>query len=95
LKAVEFEWDGSKARSNLKKHGVSFEEALTAFYDPLSVVIPDPNHSQGERRFLLLGLSLRNRLLVVSHTERGDGLRLISARIATPHERKQYESVRH
>lgn len=93
--AVEFEWDGDKARSNLSKHGVSFEEALTAFYDPLSVAIPDPDHSQGERRFLLLGLSQRNRLLVVSHTERGSNLRLISARIATSHERKKYESIRH
>lgn len=88
---VEFQWDSDKAQSNLKKHDVSFEEALTAFYDPLSMTIPDQDHLEGEPRFLLLGLSNRNRLLVVSHTDRGDSIRLISARLATRHERKDYE----
>jgi uncharacterized DUF497 family protein len=88
---VEFQWDSNKAQINLEKHRVAFEEAITAFYDPLSITIPDPEHSEGEHRFLLLGLSNRNRLLVVSHTDRGDSIRIISARVATRHERKNYE----
>jgi uncharacterized DUF497 family protein len=88
---VEFQWDSNKAQINLEKHRVAFEEAITAFYDPLSITIPDPEHSEDEHRFLLLGLSNRNRLLVVSHTDRGDSIRIISARVATRHERKNYE----
>jgi uncharacterized DUF497 family protein len=88
---VEFQWDSDKARSNLRKHHISFEEAVSAFYDPLSITIPDPDHSQGEQRFLLMGLSSSHQLLVVSHTDRGESIRIISARMATRQERKFYE----
>jgi hypothetical protein len=89
--ALLFEWDPGKARRNLRMHGVSFDEASTAFRDPLSKTIDDPLHSEDEARFVLLGLSHRNRLLVVVHTERGDRIRLISARLATNTERVRYE----
>jgi hypothetical protein len=89
---VEFEWDVEKAASNLSKHGVSFLEAMSVFGDPLEVVIPDPVHSAAEFRFLSLGRSQRGRLLVVSYTERRERVRIISARDATPRERRQYES---
>lgn len=89
--AIEFEWDSAKGTSNLLKHGVAFEEAATAFADPLSLTIPDPLHSQGETRFVLIGRSLAGRLLVVVHVERGDSIRVISARTATRKERKTYE----
>jgi len=89
--ALLFEWDPRKARGNLTLHGVSFDEASTAFRDPLSKTIDDPLHSEEEERFVLLGLSHRNRLLVVVHTERGDQIRLISARLATKTERARYE----
>jgi uncharacterized DUF497 family protein len=89
---LEFEWDAAKAQANLLKHGVSLEEASTAFADPLSMTIPDPDHSLPvERRWLLLGRSSAGRLLVVAHTERGDSIRLISARTATRKERKTHE----
>lgn len=88
---MEFEWDPEKAKRNLKKHGVSFEEAVTVFYDPLSATFDDPDHSVGECRHITIGLSSRDRLLVVSHTERGKSLRIISARPATAHERKKHE----
>ena len=93
--AVEFKWDDDKARSNVRKHGVSFDEAMTVFYDPLSITIPDPYHSIGECRFLQLGISRQNRLLVISHTDREKCIRLINARLATSYERKMYESARH
>ena len=86
-----FEWDPTKAKENHKAHGVSFDEASTAFRDTLSLTICDPLHSEEEDRFVLIGNSHRNRLLVVVHTERGDFVRLISARKATKKERKQYE----
>ena len=86
-----FEWDPEKAEANLSKHGVSFAEAVTAFGDPLSMNMPDPDHSEGEQRFIVLGMSDRYRLLVVSYTERLPRTRIISARLATRHERKQYE----
>jgi uncharacterized protein len=89
--SLAFEWDGKKAKRNLKKHGVSFEEASTTFSDPLARTIPDPLHSGEEDRFVNLGESRRGRLLVVVFTERGDKLRIISARIATRRERKNYE----
>ncbi len=89
--ALLFEWDPKKARRNLTIHGVSFDEASTAFQDPLSRTIADPLHSQDEERFVLLGRSHRNRLLVVVHTERGDRIRLISARVAGNRERVRYE----
>lgn len=88
---LTFEWDESKAAQNRRKHGVGFEEAATAFGDPLSLTIPDPDHSKAEDRFVLIGESFRSRLLVVVHTERGDSLRLISARLAKPSERRTYE----
>ena len=81
-----------KAKSNLKKHGVSFEEASTAFQDTLSLTIDDPLHSIDEERVVLIGMSNKNRLLVVVHTERGDNIRIISAKKATRKERKNYES---
>jgi len=87
-----FEWEPQKAKSNLKKHGVSFEEASTAFQDTLSLAIDDPLHSIDEERVVLIGISNKNRLLVVVHTERGDNIRIISARKATKKERKNYES---
>lgn len=88
---MECEWDSAKAASNLKKHGVSFEEAATSLADDLSVTGRDPEHSWGESRFITFGVSSAGRLLVVSHTERGDVLRIISARPATKHERRIYE----
>jgi len=89
--ALTFEWDQKKASSNLRKHGVSFKEAATAFGDPLSLTIPDPDHSIGEDRFVLIGESQKERLLVVAHTERSDTIRIISARLATRGERKSHE----
>ena len=90
--AFRFHWDPEKARVNLAKHGVSFEEAATVFGDPLALTISDPDHSSPEEvRFLLLGQSGSGRLLVVAHTETGDDIRLISARLATPRERRFYE----
>ncbi|MGQ0561767.1 MAG: BrnT family toxin [Gemmatimonadota bacterium] len=87
---LEFEWDAAKAKANEKKHGVSFEEASSAFADPLHVVITDPRHSHGEERFVLFGRSNTGRLLAVMHTER-EKIRLISARVTTPKERRQHE----
>ena len=86
-----FEWDLNKARKNIKTHGVSFDEASTAFKDTLSLTIYDPLHSDKEDRFILIGNSCENRLLVVVHTERGDKIRIIIARKTTRNERKQYE----
>jgi uncharacterized DUF497 family protein len=86
-----FEWDAQKARINITKHKVSFEEAATVFGDRLSVTIPDPDHSARESRFITIGLSAQGRFLVVSHTDRGDNVRLISARVATKSERRKYE----
>ena len=89
---MQFEWDRDKERKNLKKHGVTFDEAVTVFYDPLSATLNDPDHSAGERRFVTVGYSARGRLLVVSHTERGNAVRIISARRATTHERRRHET---
>lgn len=88
--ALNVSWDPRKAASNARKHGVTFLEAATAFADPLSITIADPDHSDDEQRFILLGESHRERLLVVVHTERGNGVRLISARTARPAERRDY-----
>jgi uncharacterized DUF497 family protein len=85
------EWDPAKAAANLRKHGVSFEEAATALADDLAVTGVDPDHSRGESRFVTFGVSSAGRLLVVAHTERGDRLRVISARSATKRERRIYE----
>ena len=86
-----FEWDEKKAKQNLLKHKVSFDEASTAFADPFSLTIYDPLHSDEEDRYVLLGKSYKNRLIVVVHTERNDRIRIISARKATKNEKKQYE----
>lgn len=88
---MTFQWDPIKARLNLWKHGVSFEEASTALLDPLSKTALDPDHSVDEYRFITFGLSARQRLLVVSYTEIGEAIRLISARLATRTERQIYE----
>lgn len=87
-----FEWDTRKERSNTRKHGVDFAEASTVFGDPLECTLPDPDHSESEHRFLSMGNSDRNRLLVVSFVERGPRIRILSARTATAGERQQYES---
>lgn len=89
---LHFEWEPRKERSNTRKHGVDFAEASTVFGDPLECTIPDPDHSEGEHRFLSLGNSDRERLLVVSFTERGERIRILSARTATAGERQQHES---
>jgi uncharacterized DUF497 family protein len=86
-----FEWDPTKAKLNAREHGVTFDEASTVFGDPLALLMPDPDHSRGEERFLVLGTSSRNRLLVVAFAERPPCTRLISARRATPRERRRYE----
>jgi uncharacterized protein len=86
-----FEWNREKAESNLKKHGVSFEEAASVFDDPSSLTADDPNHSVGERRFVALGYSIAQRLLIVVYTERKDTIRIISARPTTKPERRTYE----
>jgi len=89
--AFIFQWDKKKARQNLRDHRVSFEEASTVLGDTLSRTIDDPPHSEDEDRYVIIGQSARGRLLVVVHTIRGDDIRIISARVATPAERKDYE----
>lgn len=84
-------WDPDKARRNVEKHGVDFEEASTVFRDPLLLVMPDLEHSQEEERWLALGMSVRQLLLVVAHTENEQTIRIISARKAEPKERRRYE----
>ena len=91
---MEFEWDPDKELSNTAKHGIDFTEAATVFGDPFELTIFDPDHSVGELRFLSIAHSSLNRLLVVSYTEREDRIRIISARTASPRERRQYESGR-
>jgi len=88
---MSFEWDKKKAVSNLRKHGVSFEEASTALRDSFSATAHDPDHSEDEDRFVTLGVSSIGRLLAVAHTERGNNIRIISARLATKSERQIYE----
>ena len=88
---MQFEWNTEKAGANLNKHNVSFDEAQTVFDDPLFVIFADPDHSFEENRFIIMGESNQNRLLVVSYTERPPKTRLISAREATCPERKKYE----
>lgn len=89
---MEFEWDRDKAAQNLEKHDVSFDEAVTVFHDPLAATFDDPDHSAGEQRFVTIGYSSQNRLIVVAHTERGESIRIISARLATSQERKRHET---
>lgn len=88
---LKFIWDSAKAAANLRKHGVSFKEAITVFADPLARIHDDPLHSKGERREIIVGHSSRARLLLVSFTERRLAVRLISARRVTRHERQDYE----
>ena len=88
---MDFEWDEAKAGDNLARHGVSFQEAATVFRDALSQTGQDPDHSINEERFITFGLSTSGRLLAVAHTERGDTIRIISARVAKPGERAIYE----
>ncbi len=90
---IRFEWDSLKAAHNQRKHAVSFDEASTAFGDPFSITIPDHDHSALEHRFVLLGATERGQLVVVIHTERGENVRIISARRATRRERTVYEEA--
>lgn len=89
--ALEFEWDPHKAAANLAKHEVSFEEAAGVFGDPFGRIVADPRHSSAEARFALMGLSQKRRLLAVMYVDRGGAIRIISARPATRHERRNYE----
>lgn len=88
---MRIEWDPKKARTNLQKHKVSFEEAATALKDPMAASGPDPDHSTGEFRYITFAMSEAGRLLVISHTDAGDSIRIISARAASRGERKIYE----
>uniref|UniRef100_A0A832H003 BrnT family toxin n=1 Tax=Oscillatoriales cyanobacterium SpSt-402 TaxID=2282168 RepID=A0A832H003_9CYAN len=88
---MKFEWDQSKAANNLKKHGVSFEEAKTVFDNPLAVIFDDEAHSVDEQREIIIGHSRQNRLLLIAFTERSGNVRIISARLATRNEREDYE----
>ncbi len=88
---MEFEWDARKAAANLRKHGVSFEDAASAMKDDFSATARDLHHVESEMRFITLGIAVNGRLLAVSHTERGNVIRIISARMTTKHERKIYE----
>jgi len=89
---MKFTWNPDKATANLRKHGVDFDEATTVFGDPLAGTFADLDHSIGETRLITVGMSHKKRLLVVSHTETPNEIRIISARPATAHERKKYES---
>jgi len=91
---VFFEWDDEKARRNLEKHGVSFEEAQTVFDDPLAGIKADPDHSIGEKREIIVGRSEKERLLLISFTERDEIIRIVNARLPTARERRIYEEER-
>ena len=88
---MHFEWDPAKARRNLRKHGVTFEEASSVFYDSLAATGIDPDHSESEERMITFGMSSSGRLLVVAHTDRGDAIRIVSSRVTTQSERRIYE----
>jgi len=88
---VIYEWDAEKAKGNLRKHRISFEDAATVFLDPLALTFPDPHHSSGEDREITIGRSSRQQVVFVSHCQRGDRVRIISARKATRGEHRQYE----
>jgi uncharacterized DUF497 family protein len=88
---MDFSWDPSKAETNLRKHGVAFSEAGTVFGDDLAITVPDPDHSDKEDRYITIGWSNRRRLLMVSHTDRDEEIRIISARELTKTERIEYE----
>jgi len=89
---MKFEWDKDKEKRNIRKHAISFDEAVTVFYDPLSATFADPDHSIEEVRLITVGYSSQGRLFVVSHTERGDAIRIINARPATISEREKHEN---
>jgi len=89
---MKFEWDKDKEKRNIRKHAISLDEAVTVFYDPLSATFADPDHSIEEDRFITVGYSSQGRLFVISYTERGDAIRIISARPATMLERKRHEN---
>ena len=89
---MKFDWDEEKAKRNLSKHGISFDEATSVFDDPLFLTFADSEHSRNERRFIIMGKSAKGRLLVVSYTDRSETISLISARPVTNKERKAYES---
>jgi uncharacterized DUF497 family protein len=89
---VRFEWDRKKAATNFRKHKVSFDEAVTIFYDPLSATFNDPDHSIGEERFITIGYSSSSRLLVVTYTERSGAVRIINARTASAKEKRRHET---
>jgi uncharacterized DUF497 family protein len=91
LGGVTFQWDARKALANLKKHGVTFEDASSVFFDPLAITYPDPDHSLDELREVTLGYTIKGDMVFVSHCERGDRIRIIGARPATRAERRQYE----
>ena len=88
---MHFEWNALKATANLRKHGISFDEAASVFFDPLSATGDDPDHSLDERRFVIFGMSSSGRLLAVAHAQHDDAIRIITARPATRAERKLYE----
>lgn len=88
---LQFDWDRQKAERNATKHGVTFQEAATAFADPLSITFPDPDHSLDEERFITVGMSETGKVLIVAHTDRGERIRIISARRTTRGEREFYE----
>jgi len=90
---IAFEWDRKKDSANRRKHDAGFTEATTVFDDPLSITIPDPDHASDEESFVIIGLSSQRNPLVVVHTIRGERIRLISARLATKHERRNYEET--
>ncbi len=89
---IDFEWDPSKARANLRRHGVSFHEAATVLRDPFGITIYDPDHSEDEDRYITIGMAGGDRFLMVAHTERGDRIRIINARELTRAEREAHES---
>jgi uncharacterized protein len=89
---MHFEWDRAKAERNRRKHKITFDEAVAVFHDPLSATFDDPAHSTGERRLITVGYSSRDRLLVVSHVEGNETIRIISARLASASERKRHET---
>lgn len=88
---MNFEWDPAKARRDRQYHRISFQEAATVFGDPLALTYPDPDHSTEEQRFITVGVSSANRILIVAHTDRDESIRIISARKTTSRERKRYE----
>ena len=91
LGSVTFEWDARKAAANFKRHGVTFEDGSSVFFDPLAITFPDPDHSLDERREVTLGYTMKKEMVFVSHCERGERVRIISVRLATRTERRQYE----